>query len=109
VTVRHLLTHTSGAACVQGILATSKGKTGHSGQDFCRATGIRTGDKMIYSDLGIILLAETIHRLTGKNLDELTREDIFSPLGMNHTMYLPRRKFGWRLRRRRLTISCGIV
>jgi len=35
---------------------------------------------MIYSDLGIILLAEIIHRLTGKTWMSLTREDIFSPL-----------------------------
>jgi len=43
----------------------------------------------VYSDLGIILMAEIIQRLTGKPLDVLANENIFGPLGMKHSMYSP--------------------
>jgi beta-N-acetylhexosaminidase len=92
VTVRHLLTHTSGLPAFKEYWRTSKGKQDTLSRIFAEPLEYEPGTKMIYSDLGIILLAEIIHRLTGKNLDELTRENIFSPLGMNHTMYLPPKK-----------------
>src|SRR5439155_7431130 len=92
VTVRHLLTHTSGLPAFKEYWRTSKGKQDTLDKIFAEPLEYEPGTKMIYSDLGIILLAETIHRLTGKNLDELTHEDIFSLLGMNHTMYLPPKK-----------------
>jgi len=92
VTVRHLLTHTSGLPAFKEYWRTSKGRQDTLDRIFAEPLEYEPGTKMIYSDLGIILLAEIIHRLTGKNLDELTREDIFSPLGMNHTMYLPPKK-----------------
>ena len=37
------------------------------------------GTKVVYSDLGIILMAEIITRLTGKPLDQLANEYIFDP------------------------------
>lgn len=89
VTVRHLLTHTSGLPAFKEYWRTSKSKQETLDKIFAEPLEYEPGTKMIYSDLGIILLAEIIHRLTGKNLDELTREDIFAPLGMNHSMYLP--------------------
>jgi len=92
VTVRHFTDTHFGAAGVQGILAYIEGQAGHAEQNFCRALEYEPGTKMIYSDLGIILLAEIIHRLTGKALDVLTHDNIFSPLGMNHSMYLPPKK-----------------
>ncbi len=92
VTVRHLLTHTSGLPAFKEYWRTSKGKQDTLTRIFAEPLEYEPGTKMIYSDLGIILLAEIIHRLTGKNLDELTREDIFSSLGMDHTMYLPPKK-----------------
>jgi len=92
VTVRHLLTHTSGLPAFKEYWRTSKGKQDTLDKIFAEPLEYEPGTKMIYSDLGIILLAEIIHRLTGKNLDGLTRENIFSPLGMSHTMYLPPKK-----------------
>ncbi|HWZ96484.1 MAG TPA: glycoside hydrolase family 3 N-terminal domain-containing protein [Candidatus Dormibacteraeota bacterium] len=89
VTVRHLLTHTSGLPAFKEYWRTSKSKQETLDRIFAEPLEYEPGTKMIYSDLGIILLAEIIHRLTGKTLDALTREDIFSPLGMSHTMYLP--------------------
>ncbi len=92
VTVRHLLTHTSGLPAFKEYWRTSKGKQDTLDHIFAEPLEYEPGTKMIYSDLGIILLAEIIHRLTGKTLDVLTHENIFGPLGMNHTTYLPPKK-----------------
>jgi CubicO group peptidase (beta-lactamase class C family) len=89
VTVRHLLTHTSGLPAFKEYWRTSKSKQETLDRIFAEPLEYEPGTKMIYSDLGIILLTEIIHRLTGKTLDQLAREDIFAPLGMDHTMFLP--------------------
>ena len=92
VTVRHLLTHTSGLPAFKEYWRTSKGYRDTLSRIFAEPLEYEPGTKMIYSDLGIILLAEIVHRLTGKTLDVLDHENIFGPLGMNHTMYLPPKK-----------------
>ncbi|HYK40544.1 MAG TPA: serine hydrolase, partial [Candidatus Eremiobacteraceae bacterium] len=89
VTVRHLLTHTSGLPAFKEYWRTSKSKQETLDKIFAEPLEYEPGTKMIYSDLGIILLTEIIHRLTGKTLDQQTRENIFAPLGMSHTMFLP--------------------
>jgi len=80
VTVRNLMTHTSGLPPFKEYWRTSTSKQETLG-GFCRAAGIRAGTKVSYSDLGIILMAEIIQRLTGKPLDVLANENIFGPLG----------------------------
>jgi len=92
VTVRHLLTHTSGLPAFKEYWRTSKGKQDTLNRIFVEPLEYEPGTKMIYSDLGIILLAEIIHRMTGKTLDVLAHDNIFSALGMNHSMYLPPKK-----------------
>jgi CubicO group peptidase (beta-lactamase class C family) len=47
------------------------------------------GVHFVYSDINFILLAEIVHRLTGKMLNEYALEKIFEPLGMHDTMFLP--------------------
>jgi len=53
-------------------------------------------------------MAEIIERLTGKPLDVLAGEYVFSPLEMSRTMYRPAKNFGQRLRRQRWTTSIAI-
>ena len=48
-----------------------------------------TGTKMVYSDLNMITMAKIIEKITGKTLDKFAHDEIFEPLGMNHTMYNP--------------------
>lgn len=47
------------------------------------------GEKTLYSDVGFILLGKLMERLSGMPLDELTAKEVFTPLGMEHTMYRP--------------------
>jgi beta-N-acetylhexosaminidase len=92
VTVRHLMTHTSGLPPFKEYWRTSKGKQDTLKMIFNEPLEAEPGTKMVYSDLGIILMAEIIERLTGRTLDDLAKEYIFSPLGMNDSMYRPPKK-----------------
>ena len=47
------------------------------------------GTRFVYSDVGYIVAAEIIRRVSGKPLDQFAHENIFAPLGMNDTMFLP--------------------
>ncbi|HKM81952.1 MAG TPA: glycoside hydrolase family 3 N-terminal domain-containing protein, partial [Candidatus Acidoferrum sp.] len=89
VTVRHLMTHTSGLPPFKEYWRTSQGKADTLRMIFAEPLEYEPGTKVEYSDLGIILMAEIIQRLTGKPLDELARSLIFGPLAMKNTMYLP--------------------
>ena len=47
------------------------------------------GVRFTYSDTNFILIGEIVRRKSGKTLDELTREEIFKPLGMVDTQFNP--------------------
>jgi CubicO group peptidase (beta-lactamase class C family) len=89
VTVRHLLTHTSGLPPFKEYWRTSKSKQETLTRIFAEPLDYEPGTKEVYSDLGIILMAEIIERLTGRSLDDLAKTYIFSPLGMKDTTFRP--------------------
>lgn len=96
VTLRMLLTHTSG---LSGDLS-MQGPWGLDRAD--KADGIRRalsatvefdpGAIFHYSDIGFILLATLVERLTGEPLDLYVQDNVFAPLGMVDTRYLPAAK-----------------
>lgn len=92
VTVRHLLTHTSGLPPFKEYWRTSKTKQDTLTKIFAEPLEYEPGTKEVYSDLGIILMAEIIERLTGRKLDDLANSFIFWPLGMKDSMYKPPKK-----------------
>ena len=47
------------------------------------------GKKAIYSCMGYILFAKMLEKRFGRPLNELARERVFAPLGMNETGYCP--------------------
>ncbi|HXM88222.1 MAG TPA: serine hydrolase [Candidatus Acidoferrum sp.] len=89
VTVRHLMTHTSGLPPFKEYWRTSTSKQETLRRIFIEPLDYEPGTKEVYSDLGIILTAEIIERLTGRPLDELAKTYIFGPLGMKDSMYRP--------------------
>src|SRR5580698_10101205 len=89
VTVRHLMTHTSGLPPFKEYWRTSTSKQETLRRIFIQPLDYEPGTKEVYSDLGIILTAEIIERLTGRPLDELAKTYIFGPLGMKDSMYRP--------------------
>lgn len=96
VTVRMLLTHTSG---IGGDLS-REGPWGLPVPD--KAEGIRRaltaslefapGDGFHYSDTGFIMLGALVEKITGESLDTYVDENVFAPLGMFDTRYLPAAK-----------------
>jgi CubicO group peptidase (beta-lactamase class C family) len=51
------------------------------------------GEEFHYSCLGFITLSYIVKKVAGMNLAEFARENIFEPLGMNHTFYTPEEEF----------------
>lgn len=47
------------------------------------------GTRSLYSDVGFILLGKMLERLTGSPLDRLAQIEVFGPLGMDSSMFVP--------------------
>ena len=92
VTVRHLITHTSGLPAFKEYWRTSRNKQDTLAKIFAEPLEYEPGAKEIYSDLGIILMAEIVERLTGRTLDDLAKTYIFTPLAMKDSMFRPPKK-----------------
>ncbi len=88
VTIRQLLTHTSGFRSWIPLFKepTYEGKL----QLLWKETLLNpAGTKYLYSDLNLISLQLVLEKLTGRPLDVLLREEITAPLGMHRTRYNP--------------------
>jgi beta-N-acetylhexosaminidase len=97
VTIRHLLTHSSGLPGHEDYFLTL-----HSKHEIiaaiCHAPlEYAPGSKTVYSDLGFILLGEILERATGKTLDLLAGERIFTPLGMMASTFSPAKSLAARI------------
>ncbi|MEU6084520.1 serine hydrolase [Streptomyces sp. NPDC047108] len=88
ITIRQLLTHTSGFRPDLPFYAqpTWEGKLRLLWNE---APVNPPGTKYLYSDLNLISLQFVLERITGRPLDVLLREDITRPLGMTSTRYNP--------------------
>ncbi|WP_397540312.1 serine hydrolase [Rummeliibacillus pycnus] len=89
VTIRQLMTHTSGFE--QGI---ELYKMRASREERLKAVLKHSlanppGSKYTYSDLNMITLGVLVERMTGQRLDEYVKQYITDPLGMKDTMYNP--------------------
>lgn len=89
VTVRHLLTHSSGLPAWRALYkeaATAEEAMGH-----VLATGPDTtpGARYVYSDLGFILLGRLVERVSGMPLAAYDSARVFGPLGLRDTRYRP--------------------
>ncbi|MEP7380375.1 MAG: serine hydrolase domain-containing protein [Gemmatimonadota bacterium] len=89
VTVRHLLTHSSGLPAWRPLY--KEATTPAQALALVIATPLDTvpGVRMVYSDLGAILLGEIVTRVAGVPFNVLATRDVFLPLGMRETTWLP--------------------
>ncbi len=46
-------------------------------------------EEFTYSDVGFIVLGRIVQAVSGKNVHEFARENVYQPLAMNETGYLP--------------------
>lgn len=54
---------------------------------------LRDSRSYLYSDLGLILMADVIKNITGKTLDEYADENFYTPLSMTRTLFNPLNKY----------------
>lgn len=107
LTIRHMLTHTSGlrdwggVASIAGSPRGSRVRTHAHVLDIVgrqRALNFSSGTEWSYSNTGYNLAAIIVSRVSGMPFEEFTRKRIFEPLGMmdsswdvDHTRVVPRR------------------
>jgi len=89
VTVRHLLTHTSGLAPFYDMHSHGWDKEKIVSYICGSALGFEPGTSVTYSDLGFILLGEIASRTLGMPLDEAANKFVFEPAGMAESAYKP--------------------
>ncbi|MES1244843.1 MAG: serine hydrolase domain-containing protein [Acidobacteriota bacterium] len=91
VTVRHLLTHSSGLEATAPLFREIRGKAAYVERIAAMDLVYPPGSKSVYSDLGVILLGDVLERAAHRPLDVFVRERVFLPLGMKHTGFRPPR------------------
>jgi CubicO group peptidase (beta-lactamase class C family) len=89
VTIRHLLTHSSGLPAWRPLY--TEATTRAAALTLVDTTPLlrRPGDTFAYSDLGAIVLTQAVEAITGERLDRFLEQRLFGPLGMTGTRFLP--------------------
>ncbi|MDP9292215.1 MAG: serine hydrolase [Verrucomicrobiota bacterium] len=106
ITVRHLLTHTSGLGDYPDDFSLQKDYTEDDLLKMITAQplGFAAGEKWNYSNLGYVTLGILIHKVSGEFYGDLLQKRIFGPLGMKHTRIIseaeiiPNRAAGYELK-----------
>ena len=90
ITIKHLLTHSSGFKPFVEYYKTKK-----TSRDLIISDILATdldfipGQKYQYSDLGIIILMDIVEKITNNSLDYLSNNWIYKKIGMKNTMFNP--------------------
>lgn len=89
VTIRHLLTHSSGLPAWRALHKESADReTAFALADTTPLDTVPEAQS-VYSDLGTIVLTQAIEHVYGERLDSLLESRIFRPLGLASTRFLP--------------------
>ena len=92
ITVRQLLTHTSGLPAWRPLYIIANGKQEEAIAAIAnQSLAYEPGARVVYSDLGFIVLGFLLNRLTGSRFDHLAQRQIFSPLGLQSSFFNPSR------------------
>lgn len=89
VTIQHLLTHTSGLPAFKPFYKEKLNKE-EVIYSICHSTlESPVGKRVIYSDLGFIMLSAIVEQATGQSFEHFVENEIFTLLGMNETGFNP--------------------
>jgi uncharacterized protein YbbC (DUF1343 family)/CubicO group peptidase (beta-lactamase class C family) len=91
IRVRHLLTHVSGLRAGISVQGDWTGIQGAYEMICVEKPKTAPGSTYLYSDINFILLGILVERVSGKALDVYCEEEIFVPLKMTETRFLPLR------------------
>ena len=91
ITVKHLLSHTSGLLDYEDFVPDSQTAQVHDADALARmmaldSTLFAPGTRFRYSNSGFAILAEIVARRSGKSFADFLRDRIFLPLGMHKTV-----------------------
>jgi CubicO group peptidase (beta-lactamase class C family) len=89
VTIQHLLTHTSGLTSYRRMNSQRLSVEQIKEEIYHQALDYTPGSKVVYSDLGFIVLGEIISNVLQLSLDKAAHKFIFEPLGMKDTLFCP--------------------
>ncbi|UJL45937.1 beta-lactamase family protein [Virgibacillus sp. NKC19-16] len=89
VTIRQLLTHTSGFPAWIPLYQTTDSREEAYAEVFSTALEHEPGTHYGYSDLNMITIGALIEQISGKRLDQYIQTYITEPLGMANTMFNP--------------------
>ena len=96
ITIRHLLTHTSGLREWSNLVAHTgwpRGSRAHTQDDLLdvvfrqRSLNYPVGDHYSYTNSGYAIAMSLVERVSGRSFREFSRERIFAPLGMTSTQW----------------------
>lgn len=90
ITVRHLLTHSSGLPAWRPLYILTKGDRERTLSEIANLELDYTpGSRVIYSDMGFITLGFILERLAGRPIAELAKEELFEQLSLTRTFFNP--------------------
>ncbi len=89
ITVRNLLTHYSGLREDLDLAEAWKGHDTGLRMAFAEKPAYAPGSRFLYSDINFITLGALVERVSGSTLDTYCAKNIFAPLHMAHTGFLP--------------------
>lgn len=89
ITLRHLLTHSSGLPAGLPAKPAWQGKEAARDLACAQAVTHTPGTLFRYSDINYTLLGLLVERVAGMPLERFAQQRIFAPLGMRDTGYLP--------------------
>ncbi|MDA1051880.1 MAG: serine hydrolase [Planctomycetota bacterium] len=92
VTVEDLLLHQSGLTPDNALSDYEDGPEKAIANIYALSLRAEPRTKFMYSDVGFIVLAELIRQRTAQDVHEFSQVNLFRPLGMNETGYLPRQE-----------------
>ena len=89
VTVHQLLTHTSGLPQWKAMFLYIEKDKAKVLDYICNCELMFAPGEEKYSDLGFQMLGFLVERITGRSMDEYVKNEIYKPLGLKRTTYLP--------------------
>ena len=89
VTVRNLLTHTSGLPAFRAYDRITTNADSIAKLMMAEPLEALPGTRYVYSDIGAYLAGKIVERVSGQRLDRYLADHVFGPLGMDETMYNP--------------------
>lgn len=89
ITVRELMTHYSGLAPDLDLHEPWTGREAAFAMVMQQKPDHAPGSGFVYSDINFETLGFIVEKLSGKSLSDYASENVFAPLGMRHTRFLP--------------------